>query len=479
MNVLLITLDQFRADCLSSAGHPVVRTPNLDRLAAAGVSLRRHHSQAAPCAPGRAALYTGTYQFNNRVVANGTPLDVRFDNVALAARRAGFTPTLFGYTDQGVDPRTVADRTDPRLSYYHGILPGFEVELNLSGPFTPWMDWLRGFGHVVPTDDYEAVAGEPSRPAEHSMAAFTTDRLISWIERQDGPWFAHASYFRPHPPYAAAGHWADAYDPAEVGLPVPPVEADRRHPLHEGLLAVTGAPTDEAQLRHMRAQYFGMISEIDDQLGRLWDALVRLGHWDDTFIVVTADHGEQLGDQGLQQKAGFFDSSYWVLGIVRDPSQPQAHGTEVHRFTENIDLFPTLCEAMGVPVPAQCDGMPLTPFLRGEEPPWWRDAAHYEYDWRDIYIADGGHPWPWDRRLERQNLAVVRSDQYAYVQFGDGSWKCFDVGADPTWRTEVTDPAVVLPMAQSMLTWRSRHADRTMTGMLLQEGGIGRWPAVP
>ena len=277
MNVLLITLDQFRADCLSSAGHPLVKTPNLDRLAAAGVSLRRHYSQAAPCAPGRAALYTGTYQFNNRVVANGTPLDARFDNVALVARRAGLTPTLFGYTDQGVDPRTVTDRTDPRLSFYHGILPGFEVELNLSGPFTPWMDWLRGFGHVVPTDDYEAVAGEPLRPAEHSMAAFTSDRLISWIERQDGPWFAHASYFRPHPPYAAAGHWATAYDPAEVGLPVPPVEAGLRHRLHEGLLAATGAPTDEGELRHMRAQYFGMVSEVDDQLGRVWDALVRLG----------------------------------------------------------------------------------------------------------------------------------------------------------------------------------------------------------
>ena len=95
-NVLLITLDQFRGDCLSAAGHPVVRTPGLDRLAAHGVSFRRHYSQAAPCSPGRAALYTGTYQFNNRVVANGTPLDGRFDNVALAARRGGYQPVLFG-----------------------------------------------------------------------------------------------------------------------------------------------------------------------------------------------------------------------------------------------------------------------------------------------------------------------------------------------------------------------------------------------
>ena len=93
-NVLFITLDQFRGDALSCAGHPVVRTPNLDALAAEGVRLANHYSQAAPCAPGRAALYTGMYQMNHRVVHNGTPLDARFDNVALAGRRAGYAPAL-------------------------------------------------------------------------------------------------------------------------------------------------------------------------------------------------------------------------------------------------------------------------------------------------------------------------------------------------------------------------------------------------
>src|SRR5438067_1136038 len=110
-NILLITLDQFRADTLSCAGHPLVRTPHLDALAAQGVRLARHYAQAAPCSPGRAALYTGTYQMKNRVVANGTPLDDRFDNIARAGRRAGYVPVLFGYTDQGIDPRLV---TDPR-----------------------------------------------------------------------------------------------------------------------------------------------------------------------------------------------------------------------------------------------------------------------------------------------------------------------------------------------------------------------------
>src|SRR4029079_14359321 len=131
-NVLLIPLDQFRADSMSCAGHPLVRTPHLDELAAAGVRLARHYAQAAPCAPGRAALYTGTYQMNNRVVANGTPLDDRFDNIALMARRAGYAPTLFGYTDQGGDPRLASGPDDPRLSMWEGVLPGFGAEIELT-----------------------------------------------------------------------------------------------------------------------------------------------------------------------------------------------------------------------------------------------------------------------------------------------------------------------------------------------------------
>ena len=147
----------------------------------------------------------------------------------------------------------------------------------------------------------------------------------------------------------------------------------------------------------------------------------------------------------------------------------------VERFTENVDVLPTICEAIGVEVPLQCDGLPLTPLLRGEEPPWWRDAATWEHDWRFAFIGDDVGPWPWDRRLERQHLTVRRNLELAYVQFGDGSWRCFDLAADPTWRTEIADPERVLPMAQAMLTWRSRHTERTLSDMLLERGGIGRW----
>ena len=478
VNVLLITLDQFRGDCLSVAGHPLVRTPNLDALAAEGVRLSRHYSQAAPCSPGRAALYTGMYQMNNRVVANGTPLDARFDNVALAARRAGYAPALFGYTDQAVDPREATGPDDPRMQAYTGVLPGFDGVLALDDDQVQWREWLVSLGYTDAGSSHLALASEPERPAEHGVSAFVTDTAFDWLDRRtdDAPWFVHLSYLRPHPPYAAAGRFATMYDPADVPLPIPPVPEVDRHPLHIGALWASPAPVDEDKIRSLRAQYYGMITEVDAQLGRVWSGLRDRGMWDDTVIVVTADHGEQLGDHGLIQKLGYFEQSYHILGIVRDPRHPEAHGTVVTEFTENIDLFPTVCDAIGVEVPAQCDGLPLTPFLRGEAPPWWRAAAHWEYDWRDLAIGRGSHDWPWDRRLEQRNLAVLRDAEVQYVQFGDGSWLCFDLLADPTGRTEITDPQIVLGRAQAMLTWRANHLDRTLTDMLVDKGGIGRFP---
>ena len=480
IHVLLITLDQFRGDCLSIAGHPVVKTPNLDALAAAGVRLDRHFSQAAPCSPGRACLYTGMYQMNNRVVANGTPLDARFDNLALAARRSGYEPALFGYTDQSVDPRDATGPDDARMQAYTGVLPGFDPVLALDDDQVQWREWLGQLGYPDLGSSHLALLAESDRPAEHSIAAFVTDTAIRWLDDRSAdprPWFAHLSYLRPHPPYAAAGHFATMYDPNEVPSPIEPVD-DGRHPLHNAALAFeqAAAPVDHAAMRRIMAQYFGMISEVDAQLGRLWAHLVDRGLWDDTLIVVTSDHGEQLGDHGLIQKLGFFEQSYHILGIVRDPRYPQAHGTVVGRFTENIDIFPTICDAIGVDVPVQCDGLPLTPFLTRVEPPWWRDRAHWEYDWRDQFIGPAANEWPWDRRLERQHLTVSRTDDVQYVQFGDGSWLCFDLGADPTARTPITDPTIVLAHAQAMLTWRSRHADRTLTDMLVRDGGVGRLP---
>ena len=476
MNVLFITLDQFRADSFGAAGHPLVATPALDELAREGVRLARHYSQAAPCSPGRAAIYTGTYQSNNRVVANGSPLAARFDNVATMARRAGYVPTLFGYTDQGIDPAMASGPDDPRLDSYEGVLPGFALGHYLPESQATWVEYLRDLGYDVPYGWRLSLMGEPERPAEHSLTSFLTSRFLEWLDVQESGWFAHLSYLRPHPPYAAAGEYARLYDPADVAMPIPAVAASERHPLHEMALAVeaSAAPREEAAMRHLRAQYYGMVSEVDAKLGRVVAALKERGEWEDTLVVVTSDHGDQLGDHGLIQKLGFFPQSYAILGIWRDPRRAR-RGQVIERFTENVDIAPTLADALGLEVPAQFDGRVLTPLLDGEDVDW-RVAAHYEWDYRTYFIASARKPWPLDRSLSRQNLAVGVSDYVAYVQFGDGTYRCFDLRVDPTWRTECTDAERVLRAAQEMLVWRQEHLGREYTDMLLEPERPGRWP---
>lgn len=479
MNILLITLDQWRADALGAAGRTIVKTPNIDRLAHEGVRLARHYSQAAPCGPGRASLYTGLYQMNHRVAANGSPLDDRFDNIARAARRAGYAPMLFGYTDQAIDPRQASGPDDPRLMSYEEVLPGFAADFHLPmGCLDPWIAWLRERGDDPPADSFAALASEPGRGAEHSLSAYLVGRLIDWIGTCDRPWFAHLSQLRPHPPYAAGGHFAEMYAPKDMPAPTLPTAAPVR--LHASLMAHPGmaAPADPAAMRHLAAQYFGMVSEADHQLGVLFAALEAAGQWDDTFILVTSDHGEQLGDHGLIQKGGFFEQSYHVPCLIRDPRPSAGRGVVIDAFTENVDVFPTLAEAMDLEVPAQCDGVSLTPFLRGETPPTWREAAHWEFDWRSAGIGPE-NPDPTDRRLERRNLAVLRTRAAALVQFADGTHLAFDLAADPSWRTELVGPAEHLALAEQMLAWRMQHQERTLSGMLIEKGGIGRWPPMP
>src|SRR3954468_11746910 len=130
-NVLFICADQWRGDCLAALGHPVVKTPNLDALAADGVLFRNHFAQATPCGPSRTSLLTGLYLMNHRSGRNGTPLDARHTNLALEARKGGYDPALFGYTDTTPDPRE-HHPNDPALTAYdEGVLPGFRTALHL------------------------------------------------------------------------------------------------------------------------------------------------------------------------------------------------------------------------------------------------------------------------------------------------------------------------------------------------------------
>ena len=484
-NVLLITADQWRGDCLGAAGHPIVRTPNVDRLAADGAIFLRHYAQAAPCSPSRASLYTGLYQMNHRVVRNGTPLDARHDNIALAMRRAGYRPTLFGYTDQSVDPRTVpAD--SPLLKTYEGILPGFDVAVQLPENPAAWLAWLETRGIAPPEnfwEIYEPIGGPSPRPsnapprygADETETAFLTGAFLDWLAgRQGEAWFAHVSYLRPHPPYVAPEPFNTMYDPASgPGFrrgATPEAEA-AQHPFLAYIFAQNNPGWTDADYRTVRAVYWGMVSEVDRQIGRLLDGL-RASAADETIVILTSDHGEMLGDHWSHGKFGYFDQAFHVPLIIRDPRR--AGGTRIDAFTESIDLMPTILDLVDAEIPAHLDGRSLAPFLAGHRPAGWREAVHWEYDFREPVTGAAEAALGLD--LDSCALAVHRDERFKYVHFAGLRPLLFDLAADPDELTDrADDPAyapVRLACAEKLLAWRARHLDRTLTGMALTPTGL-------
>ncbi len=505
-NVLLITADQWRGDTLGLLGHPTVQTPFLDRLADEGTLFCRHYSTICPCGPARASLLTGLYGHNHRSVTNGTPLDDRFTNLALEVRAAGYDPVLFGYTDTSADPRGLPP-DDPRLTSYEGVLPGFRPVARLGEDCIPWLDHLRQLGYPVrgegyaiydPVPDYPGAESRgptyapPTFRAEHSETAWLTDRVLEYLAEQgDRPWFVHLSYLRPHPPVIAPEPYNRLYDPAAVPPPrraAGPAEEAAQHPFLDYMLRTqttadhwnggNDRPCDlgERDLRQFRATYYGMMTQVDDQLGRLFDWLNENGKDDSTLIVFTSDHGEQLGDHHLIGKLGYFEESFHVPLIVRDPDEAAEpmRGRVVDAFTESVDVMPMVLDWLGLRTPPQCDGHSLLPLLHGasQRPP--RDAAHWMFDFRDVRLRAAEQAFGLES--DRCNLLVHRGERFKYVHFAGLPPLLFDLRDDPgELRNLAGDPAyrdVRLACLEALMSWRMAHDYRALANAHLGPGGV-------
>jgi len=489
-NILLITADQWRGDCLGTIGHPVVKTPNLDAFAEEATVFERHYATCAPCSPARASLYTGLYQMNHRVVWNGAPLDNRFDNIARAARRAGYLPTLFGYTDTSPDPR-IHDPNDPALSTYEGVLPGFAVRQLLPEDDRPWLSWLASRGHdpstfttihrVAPEKGQRISRNAPPYGAEETQTAFLTDAFLAWLGEQepDQPWCAHISYLRPHPPIAVPAPYNRMYDPDDGpdfrGAASPEEEA-ALHPLVKAALATQNVSShipgadglvkdlSRDDFRRIRALYYGMISEVDAQIGRLLTGLSAADADKDTLVIFTSDHAEMMGDHWMLGKGGFFEQSYHIPLIIRAPGMAKAD--RVTAFTSAADIFPTLIDMIGVEPLHSPDGTSLLPFIGGQTPTRWRKAAIFEFDYRTLPATAGIVPEETDGR--DRALLAMRGPDWQYVHFPAlpplllkpcrPSGALTDLSNDPDMQPVLRD------CLSDLLSLRMCHNDDTLAG---------------
>ncbi len=491
-NVLFITADQWRGDCLSTAGHGAVRTPTVDALAAEGTLFQRHYANAVPCGPSRASLHTGMYLHNHRSGTNGTPLDFRFSNWALESRARGYDPVLFGYTHTAPDPRYLA-ADDPRLGTDEGVLPGITPIVDMATHCGPWRDWLQARGYDLP-DDHGATYGQKAaggggpdvpRPslyrADHTDTYFLVQSAMDYIEaasKADGPGFlVHLSLRAPHPPWVAAAPYHARHDLNALPACVRHADADTEGSAHPWLdlhlrRGRNRAHEDPIRHRLLQASYYGLMAEVDDNLGRLFAYLRGLGVWEETLIVFTSDHGEQMGDHWMYGKAGFFDQSYHVPMVIRWPGGPI--GRRVAQFTEHVDVMPTLLEWLGIDAPRQCDGHSLSPFLTGDVPVRdWRDAAHWQFDFRGAEVESA-------LGLAQEDclIDVVRDGKHKYVHFAAKLPPLlYDVAQDPGEMNNLAgDPsrrADLGDYAARLLSWRMQHGDKTLTHMsVTRESGL-------
>ena len=399
-NLILLMADQFRGDCLGIAGHPDVKTPYLDALAAEGVRFPNAYSACPTCVPARACLYTGMSQAHAGRVGYEDLVPWNYEHtLAGELARAGYYTQCVG--KMHVHPlRNNLGFHDVRLhdGYLHAYrrpdTPACEDQRTADDYY--W--WLRQeLGAAAdPTDTGLDCNSWIARPwmyeEKYHPTNWAASECLDFLRRRDRsmPFFLMASFVRPHPPLDPPGYYFDLYDRKELA---PPWRGDwnwtnRAEEARYSYHAQT-APLDPDHIHRLRAGYYGSITHLDHQIGRIVSALVEQGLMDNTVILFVSDHGEMLGDHLFFQKAKPYQ------GSVRVPLFLSGRGDLVGRgvrpdLAELRDVMPTLLELAGAPVPDTVDGSSL---LKGVDRPWLhgehalgRDSMHFIVTRTDKFI---------------------------------------------------------------------------------------------
>ncbi|MCY3781674.1 MAG: sulfatase-like hydrolase/transferase [Chloroflexi bacterium] len=350
-NILLIYTDQQRFDTIRALGNRHIRTPNLDRLVGEGVAFTHATTPAPVCLANRWSLHSGQWTSTHHCYSNHHPGLRPPTDIPNMLRSAGYVTGLSGKNHSFLTPADMDEWDESPALPDH---PEWER----------YKAWVR-----YREQHYPRLAEEPvwtSITAEHAK----TESALRFMERHCGssrPFFLWLSYLYPHTPYEAPEPYFSMYR----NLPPPNVEA--------GGLAAAGKPFrqrfhqsnndaiipfSEAQIELMRRVYYGMVTLIDGELGKILDFLDERKLASETLLVFTSDHGDYQGDHGLIAKSpSLYDALVRAPFIVRWPGQIDADRRD-SRFASHIDLLPTFAAAAGLPCPPHAQGVNLLPFLR-------------------------------------------------------------------------------------------------------------------
>ena len=359
-NVLFVAVDDLNHS-VGCYGHPVVRTPNIDRLARRGLCFDRAYCQFPVCNPSRSSLLTGLRPDSTGILDNRTPLRSRLPDVVTLPqlfRESGYFTARLGkifHSPGKMDDSKAWDVTfDPRTTQVGRRGQG----RNLTGGVVKWCRWLAAEG----TD----------RDQQDGQIAAEAVRLLE--QKRDESFFLGVGFHKPHDPFIVPKRYFDMYPLEKLTPPRDPQDATPLHRLAIGSSWKESFDrfTDRERREFMRAYYAG-VSFIDAQLGEILDALDRLGLADDTIVVFFGDHGYQLGEHGWWNKSTLYEPSTRAPLLVAVPGVT-AGAARCDRFVEFVDIYPTLAELCSLSAPAGLEGKSFRPLL-SEPDLAWKQAA--------------------------------------------------------------------------------------------------------
>ena len=446
LNVLFIAVDDMNND-LGCYGHPLVKSPNIDRLATQGVRFDRAYCQFPLCSPSRSSLMTGLRPDSTRVFdlqyrfRTGLPdvvtLSQLFKNNGYYAARVG---KIYHYGNPGDIGTSGLD--DPP-SWQEVVNPAGRDKTALEPQIlnhTP----KRGLGSAM-----AILADKTGTDEEHTDGKVATEAIRLLETHKAEPFFLAVGFYKPHTPYIAPQKYFDLYPLEKIILPE--VAQDfAKHAIKPALASTRPWPyfgVTPNQARECKAAYYAAISFVDAQIGRLLDALDRLGLRENTVVVFWSDHGYLLGEHGLWMKQSCFEESARVPLIIALPGTKKA-GQSCPRTVELLDLYPTLADLAGLTPPKNLQGVSLRPLLENPQAPSSRPAF--------TQVQRGAFPGH-----------SVRTERWRYTEWDGGAKgaELYDHQADPQeLRNVAADPENAVVLAEMRALIKANHPVRVEGG---------------
>jgi N-acetylglucosamine-6-sulfatase len=404
-NVVFILSDDHRYDAMSFMGHQFAKTPHMDAMAGSGAHLKNAFVTTSLCSPSRASILTGLYTFRHRVIDNQRLVPEGTIFFSQYLQQAGYTTGFIGKWHMG------AANDDPR--------PGFDY----------WLSF-KGQGRYYPPNEKYTINENGKRiPQDGYITTLLTRRAIEFLERQtdrEKPFCLYLSHKAVHGPFTPEPKYKDSLADIPFELPSssklltdnlrnrPRWLLDQRNswhgmdfPLHSG-----------SSVESLYKSYCEALRSVDDSIGAVMTQLKKMGIYEDTLVIYMGDNGYMFGEHGLIDKRVAYETSIRVPMLMQCPAIVQG-GTVVDEVVANIDIAPTIMEAMGLNKPPHMDGESFLSLAQGKEIPW-RDYFLYVYYWEQNYPQTPTH-------------FSLRGDQYKYTTYY-GVWdtdELFDIQADP------------------------------------------------